>query len=102
MAENRIKAILAEKKINSVLLVEYLHKDASTISRWCNNKSQPHVNDLYKIAEFLKVDIRDLLVKTEWDTGPSPAEVLKTKREEIKMAKKSKKDKPKKRSAKLD
>jgi transcriptional regulator with XRE-family HTH domain len=74
---NRIKAVLAEQKVSSKLLAIYMKKTIGTVSRWCNNKSQPHVNDLNKIAEFLKVDIRELLVPSEWELGPSPAELLK-------------------------
>jgi putative transcriptional regulator len=74
---NRIKAVLAEQKVSSKILAIYMKKTIGTVSRWCNNKSQPHVNDLNKIAEFLKVDIRELLVPSEWEPGPSPAELLK-------------------------
>jgi hypothetical protein len=31
---------------------------------FCNNKPQPHLNDLKRIAEILSVDIRELLVST--------------------------------------
>ena len=85
---NRIKAVLAEEKVSSKLLAIYMKKTIGTVSRWCNNKSQPHVSDLYKIAEFLKVDIRELLVPSEWEAGPSPAELLKTQKEKKTMIKK--------------
>jgi putative transcriptional regulator len=91
---NRIKAVLVEKKISSRLLAEYVKRSVGTVSRWCNNKSQPHVNDLSKIAEFLRIDIRELLIPHNWGAGPSPAEVLKVKRE------KEKKDLASKRSKK--
>jgi transcriptional regulator with XRE-family HTH domain len=77
---NRIKAVLAEQKISSKLLAVYMKKAIGTVSRWCSNKSQPHVNDLYKIAEFLKVDIRELLIPSNWEAGPSPAALLKNQK----------------------
>lgn len=89
---NRIKAVLAERKVSSRLLAAYMKKTIGTVSRWCNNKSQPHVNDLNKIAEFLKIDIRELLVPSKWEPGLSPADLLKTQKETGKQ-KKSKKGK---------
>lgn len=74
---NRIKVVLAEKKVSGKLLAAYMKKTAGAVSRWCSNKRQPHVNDLSKIAEFLKIDIRELLVPSKWEPGPSPADLLK-------------------------
>jgi transcriptional regulator with XRE-family HTH domain len=31
----------------------------------CNNKTQPHLKDLKRIAKILDVDIRELLVPTK-------------------------------------
>lgn len=86
---NRIKVVLAEQKVSSKLLAAYMKKSIGTVSRWCNNKSQPHVNDLNKIAGFLKVDIRELLVPSKWEPGLSPAELLKTGKQ-VKTKKKKK------------
>jgi transcriptional regulator with XRE-family HTH domain len=33
-----------------------------TVSKWCTNSSQPDLETLYKIADLLHLDIRDLLV----------------------------------------
>lgn len=41
IAENRIKAILADQKKTSRWLAEYLNVSENTISRWCSNKGQP-------------------------------------------------------------
>ena len=62
---NRIKVVLAEKKISNKLLAEKLQKRDETISRWCNNKQQPSIEELYNISLFLDVDIRDLLNSTK-------------------------------------
>ena len=46
-------------------LSEELGKSTNTIASICNNKTQPHLLDLKKIAELLEVDIRELLVSTK-------------------------------------
>ncbi|MBU1372254.1 MAG: helix-turn-helix transcriptional regulator [Bacteroidetes bacterium] len=63
---NRIKVILAEKKISNKALAEHLEKREETVSRWCKNRQQPSLEDLNKIAEYLRVDIRDLLNESDW------------------------------------
>jgi len=63
---NRIKVVLAEKKIFNKSLAEHLNKREETISRWCKNKQQPSIEDLNKIAEFLRMDIRELLNPSDW------------------------------------
>ncbi|KQR65334.1 helix-turn-helix transcriptional regulator [Pedobacter sp. Leaf176] len=72
---NRIKVVLAEKKISNKSLAEHLNKREETISRWCQNKQQPSIEDLNKIAEFLILDIRDLLNPSDW--SGSKGEVFK-------------------------
>lgn len=62
---NRIKAVLAEKNVSSKELAEHLNKTESTISRWCTNDVQPSVEMFYRIAKYLKVDIRELFVSTK-------------------------------------
>ena len=47
---NRIKVVLVEQKRTSKWLAE-----------WCTNTSQPDLHTLKKIAEVLKVNIKDLL-----------------------------------------
>ena len=62
---NRIKVVLAEKEVQQKELAKYLDKNVNTVASFCNNKSQPHLKDLKKIADYLKVDIRELLVPTQ-------------------------------------
>lgn len=62
---NRIKTVLAEKKVSNQWLAERLDKNAATVSRWCTNASQPSVEMLYQIAQLLDIDIRELLIKTK-------------------------------------
>lgn len=63
MEINRIKVALAETSKNK-WLAEKIGKDESTISQWCTNARQPSLENLLKIADVLKVDIRDLLCPT--------------------------------------
>ena len=58
---NRIKVVLAEKRRTNKWLAEVLDKDPATVSKWCTNYSQPSVELLYKIAEALDTDVKDLL-----------------------------------------
>ena len=58
---NRLKVVLAEKKRTNKWLAEQLGKDPGTVSKWCTNAMQPNLETLVKIAEYLDVDVRDLL-----------------------------------------
>ena len=62
---NRIKEVLVIQGMSQKALAEQLGKTANTIALICNNKSQPHLKDLKRIAEILDVDIRELLVATK-------------------------------------
>lgn len=61
---NRIKVALAETRRKNKWLAEKIGKDESTISQWCTNARQPSLENLLKIANVLKIDIRDLLYPT--------------------------------------
>lgn len=37
--------------------------NASTVSKWCTNSSQPDLPSLLKIADLLEVDIQELIVR---------------------------------------
>ena len=58
---NRIKVVLVEKQRTSGWLAQKIDKDRVSISRYCTNDSQPSIQTLYKIADALEVDVRDLL-----------------------------------------
>lgn len=62
---NRIKEVLVIKGMSQKELAAKLDRNPNTITSICNNKSQPHLKDLKKIAEILDVDIRELLVSTK-------------------------------------
>jgi len=62
---NRIKVVLAEKNKTSKWLCEKIGKDASTVSKWVTNTTQPPLEMLIKIAAALDVKIDDLIRNTE-------------------------------------
>jgi len=62
---NRIKEVLVIKGMSQKEFAEKLGRNVNTIATICNNKAQPHLKDLKKMAEILDVDIRELLVPTK-------------------------------------
>ncbi len=62
---NRLKIVLVEQGKSGRWLAEQLNKSEHTISRWCQNKTQPSVAQLNEIAQVLSVDIRTLINPTE-------------------------------------
>lgn len=62
---NRLKVVLVERKRTAKWLAEALGKDPATVSKWCTNTSQPSIETFLEIARLLKVDISDLLVKSD-------------------------------------
>jgi transcriptional regulator with XRE-family HTH domain len=62
---NQIKVVLFFKKKSQKWLAEELGISTTAMTSICNNKSQPHLKDLKKIAQILDVDIRELLIPTK-------------------------------------
>jgi len=62
---NRIKAVLADKGKTNLWLAEQLDVNKTTVSKWCTNDIQPTMESLFKIAETLEVDVRELLVSNK-------------------------------------
>ena len=58
---NRIKAHLALKRVKNKVLAHHLKVSEQTVSKWCTNNSQPSIPELYSIAEYLKMNVYDLL-----------------------------------------
>jgi transcriptional regulator with XRE-family HTH domain len=63
-AINRIKVILAEKRLTNKWLAAQLGKTESTVSRWCTNEKQPTIETFVEIANVLNIDVRDLFYPT--------------------------------------
>jgi len=66
---NRIKEVLEEKGIKQTWLAEKLGKSYNMVNGYVQNRQQPRLEVLNKIATILDVDIRVLIVsnKTEED-----------------------------------
>jgi putative transcriptional regulator len=62
---NRIKEILETKGIKQTWLSEQLNKSYNMINSYVQNRRQPSLDDLYKIAEILDVDVKELLVSNK-------------------------------------
>lgn len=58
---NRIKAHLALKRVRNKVLAQHLAVSEQTVSKWCTNFSQPSIPELYAIAEYLDLQVCDLL-----------------------------------------
>ena len=60
---NRIKIALVEKEKTNADLAKALNKNQATISRWCTNDAQPGLETLFEIAEYLDIEVSDLIQK---------------------------------------
>ncbi|MCE5226950.1 MAG: helix-turn-helix transcriptional regulator [Porphyromonadaceae bacterium] len=59
---NRIKEVLDERGIKQTWLAEQLGKSFNMVNSYVQNRRQPSLETLYKIAEILKVDVKDLII----------------------------------------
>ena len=62
---NRIKAVLAEERKTNMWLAERLDMSPNTVSKWCTNQMRPTIETLFRIANVLNVEARDLLVNSK-------------------------------------
>ena len=62
---NRIKEVLDEKGIKQTWLAEKLGKSFHMVNGYVQNRHQPSLETLYKIAEILNVSVKDLLVDND-------------------------------------
>jgi putative transcriptional regulator len=62
---NRIKEVLQEKGIKQTWLSVKLGKSFNVINDYCNNRRQPTIEVLFKIADILDVDVKDLLISSK-------------------------------------
>ena len=58
---NRIKEVLEEKGIKQKWLAEQLGKSYNMVNGYVQNRQQPRLEVLYKIAKILNVKVKDLL-----------------------------------------
>lgn len=62
---NKIKEVLFFQRKTQKWLADQLGITSTAMTLICNNKTQPHLKDLKRIAQILDVDIRELLVPTK-------------------------------------
>ena len=59
---NRVKTVLVEKDLSQKWLSEQIGKSFSTTNAYCCNRQQPNLETLYKIAQLLSVELKELIV----------------------------------------
>ena len=62
---NRIKEVLNEKGIKQKWLAEQLGKSYNMVNSYVQNRKQPRLEVLYKIAEILDTNVKDLLIERQ-------------------------------------
>jgi len=62
---NRIKEVLDQRGIKQVWLADQLGKSYNMVNSYVKNRRQPSLDVLYKIAEILNVDVKDLIISTK-------------------------------------
>jgi len=80
---NRIKSILEEKGVKQTWLAEKLNKSYNMVNSYVQNRRQPSLDDLYKIARILSVDVRELLVLDQNDNKMKKYQVMGEKEIEL-------------------
>lgn len=66
---NRIKEVLEAKRISQTELANRLGKTFNMVNLYATNKVQPPIPVLYRIADILNVDVRDLLISNLINKG---------------------------------
>ena len=62
---NRIKEVLEKKGIKQIWLAEQMGKSYNMVNAYALNRRQPSLEDFYKIAEILNIDIKELIVSNK-------------------------------------
>lgn len=65
---NRIKEVLEEKGIKQIWLAEQLGKSYNMINGYVQNRQQPRLEVLFKIAKILDVEVANLLAEQKEKT----------------------------------
>ena len=62
---NTIKKTLKRKGVKQTWLAQRLEKSYNMVNGYVQNRRQPSLEDLYKIAIILDVDIKELIVSNK-------------------------------------
>lgn len=52
---------MAENNKTNKWLAEKLSRNETTVSRWCTNEAQPSLENLFRVAEVLNIDPKELI-----------------------------------------
>jgi putative transcriptional regulator len=70
---NRIKAAIADAGIEQQELAKILGVSPDTVSRWCTNRHQPSVPEVFEIAEALGIEVCKVLETLERSKQEKPS-----------------------------
>lgn len=70
---NRLDEVFIKRKITNRVIAKYVGRSEGTVSKWRHNKRQPSLDELNKMAELLREDIRNLLNKSDWSDSNAPS-----------------------------
>lgn len=62
---NRIKEVLADKGIKQTWLAEKLGKSYNMVNGYVQNRQQPRLEVLMKIANILDIDVKELIISSK-------------------------------------
>jgi putative transcriptional regulator len=62
---NRIKEVLEQKGIKQIWLADQLGKSYNIVNGYAQNRNQPSLDILFRIAQILDVDVKDLIVSNK-------------------------------------
>lgn len=62
---NRIKEVLEQKGIKQIWLADQLGKSYNIVNGYAQNRNQPSLDILFRIAKILDVDVKDLIVSSK-------------------------------------
>ena len=58
---NRLRIILAEKKITNHWLATEMGVTDMTVSRWCTNRIQPSISQLVQMSKLLDIEMEKFI-----------------------------------------
>ena len=65
LVAQRIKDLMKSEKLTQMQLAHALEIGQSSISDWLNSKSEPSINNLWKLADFFDVSVDYLIGRKE-------------------------------------
>lgn len=65
LVAQRIKDLMESEKLTQMQLAHALEVGQSSISDWLNSKSEPSINNLWKLADFFDVSVDYLIGRKE-------------------------------------